>query len=220
MTFPEYVREYELQRAEGLLLRYLSEVYKVLVQTVPATAKDDEMEAIVAFFGGMVRQVDSTLLDEWEKLRRGDGVGAAATRTDAEEEKEPHDITRNVREFTVLVRNEAFQYVKALSWNRPENVVELQREVDPQQPWTNDVLRQKLADYHADHHGPLTDRIARHPQHVRLGPDKDDPRQWTVEQVLCDEDAHNDWALRFTVDLEASRQAGKPLLRLVEFLGL
>lgn len=220
MTFPEYVREYDLHRSEGLLLRYMSEVYKVLLQTVPATAKDDEMEAIVAFFGGMVRQVDSTLLDEWEKLRRGDAIGAALTLVDDEETKEPHDVTRNVREFTVLIRNEAFQYVKALAWNRPENIAEMQREIDPQHLWTTERTRSLLASYRDDHQGPLIDRIARHPQHIRIAPDAVDKNLWRVEQVLCDEEAHNDWALRFSVDLAASRAAGKPLLKLDDFLNL
>ena len=31
-SFPDYVRDYDLQRVEGLLLRYLTEVYKVLVK--------------------------------------------------------------------------------------------------------------------------------------------------------------------------------------------
>ena len=40
-SFAEYVKEYELERAEGLVLRYLSDVYKAFVQTVPALAKDE-----------------------------------------------------------------------------------------------------------------------------------------------------------------------------------
>lgn len=46
-SFADYVKIYELQRSEGLLLRHLNSVYKVLAQTVPDAAKNDtvrEME--------------------------------------------------------------------------------------------------------------------------------------------------------------------------------
>ncbi|MFN8944631.1 MAG: DEAD/DEAH box helicase, partial [Pseudobdellovibrionaceae bacterium] len=68
-SFAEYIREYDLQRIEGLLLRYLSEVYKVLEQTVPDAMKTEEVRALVVYFGSMVRQVDSSLLEDWQKLR-------------------------------------------------------------------------------------------------------------------------------------------------------
>ena len=69
MDFNEYVREYELGRAEGTLLRYLSDAYKALVQTVPAPAKTPEVEEIEVFLRAIVRSVDSSLLDEWERIR-------------------------------------------------------------------------------------------------------------------------------------------------------
>src|SRR5207237_3132557 len=40
-SFSDYIRDYELQRAEGLLLRHLNSVYKVMVQTVPDNVKND-----------------------------------------------------------------------------------------------------------------------------------------------------------------------------------
>ncbi|PYQ49654.1 MAG: DUF3516 domain-containing protein, partial [Acidobacteria bacterium] len=46
-SFADYVQEYDLERAEGLLLRHLNSAYKVLTQTVPDTVKTDairEME--------------------------------------------------------------------------------------------------------------------------------------------------------------------------------
>jgi hypothetical protein len=62
-------RDYELQRAEGVLLRHLNSVYKVLTQTVPDAAKNDQVREMELYLGTMIRQVDSSLLDEWEKLR-------------------------------------------------------------------------------------------------------------------------------------------------------
>ena len=69
MSFSEYVREYGLERVEGVLLRYLSDVYKALVQTVPKWAKTDAVDDVATYFGAIVRQVDASLLDEWERMK-------------------------------------------------------------------------------------------------------------------------------------------------------
>jgi len=68
-SFEDYVKSYQLERSEAVLLRHLSEVYKVLVQTVPPTAKTEEVAEAEEFLSGMIRQIDSSLIDEWEKLR-------------------------------------------------------------------------------------------------------------------------------------------------------
>src|SRR5690606_10006795 len=69
LSFSDYIREYELQRSEGLLLRYLSGVYKTLARSVPEACKTEQTEEIEDFLGAIVRAVDSSLLDEWERLR-------------------------------------------------------------------------------------------------------------------------------------------------------
>ena len=68
-SFADYIKEYELQRAEGLLLRHLSGVHKVLTQTVPDAAKNEAVREMELYLGTMLRQVDSSLLDEWERMR-------------------------------------------------------------------------------------------------------------------------------------------------------
>ena len=68
-TFNQYVSRYGLKRSEGLVLRYLTDCYKALVQTVPASALNDRLEEVVDWLGALVREVDSSLLDEWERLR-------------------------------------------------------------------------------------------------------------------------------------------------------
>lgn len=216
MTFGEYVREYELQRSEGLLLRYLSEIYKVLVQTVPATAKDGQMEEIIDYLGVMVRQVDSTLLDEWEKLKNpGDPILLSGMAEDNRQEE--FDVTRNPKTFTVAIRNEVFQYVKALARGYLQAIVETLRDVEPQHTWTVEALQSKISEYQGDHQGPLTDRQARDPKHLTITADEDDKNQRIVEQVLVDGEGNNDWHLRFAVDVAASKAMGKAALRLLTF---
>lgn len=213
MTFDEYVREYELQRSEGLLLRYISEVYKVLVQTVPAAAKDELMEEVVEYLGIIVRQVDSTLLDEWEKLKNAkDGVIKPIS---SEEQKpEEFDITRSKRGFAVAIRNEIFQYIKAIAYGRFQMVVDLCKDVDPQHTWTVASLKERFDEYSIDHKGPLTDRRARATDLFHAVDGKD---ELSCEQILADEDGHSDWRLSFTVDVTASRNAGKPVMKLTGF---
>ena len=89
-TFNQYVARYGLKRSEGVLLRYLSECYRTLTQTVPAEAVTDELDDLIAWLGTVVRHVDSSLLDEWERLRHpeaqarvttGTATGAATTTT-------------------------------------------------------------------------------------------------------------------------------------------
>jgi hypothetical protein len=213
MTFDEYIKEYDLQRSEGLLLRYISEVYKVLVQTVPASAKDDVMTEIIEYLGVIARQVDSTLLDEWEKMKRGGSAAPVAVAAEPAKPEE-YDVTRHKRGFSVAIRNEAFQYIKALAYDRFQVIVDLCKAHRTDSPWTLDVLRESMVRYRSDHEGPLTDRRSRATELFQL---KDDQDAVYCEQILCDTDGHNDWKLAFTVDIAASRAAGKPVMTLTEF---
>src|SRR5216683_4789131 len=106
LTFTEYVAFYGLSRSEGLVLRYLADAYKALRQTVPDEAKTEDLADLIEWLGEIVRQVDSSLIDEWERLRNpADGASVSA-------EARPATVTSNVRAFRVLVRNALFQRVR------------------------------------------------------------------------------------------------------------
>src|ERR1700682_6599361 len=66
-SFNEYVRDYSLQRSEGQLLRSPTDAYKTLLKSVPEEARNDELEEILEHLRQVVRGVDSSLLDEWER---------------------------------------------------------------------------------------------------------------------------------------------------------
>ena len=70
-TFNQYVSRFGIKRSEGALLRYLSDCYKALVQTVPAAAVNDALASLTAELHALLRHTDSSLLDEWEQLRQG-----------------------------------------------------------------------------------------------------------------------------------------------------
>src|SRR5260370_30901848 len=108
LTFSEYVAFYGLSRPEGLVLRYLADAYKALRQTVPDEAKTEELADLIEWLGEIVRQVDSSLLDEWERLRNPSASDTASASADAP----PAVVTSNVRAFRVLVRNALFHRVK------------------------------------------------------------------------------------------------------------
>jgi hypothetical protein len=70
-SFEDYVKKYGMERSEAVLLRHLSEVYKVLVQTVPRAMKTADLLEVEHHFSEMLRKIDSSLIDEWEKMMDG-----------------------------------------------------------------------------------------------------------------------------------------------------
>ena len=112
-TFTEFVAYYGVTRSEGLVLRYLSDTYRALRQTVPERVRTDELDDIIEWLGEIVRQVDSSLLDEWEALTDPESVARAAAAAAAGEPlAPPRPITANERAFGVMVRNAMFQKVQ------------------------------------------------------------------------------------------------------------
>jgi Superfamily II RNA helicase len=119
MTFGEFVAFYGLTRSEGMVLRYLSDAYKALRQTVPDNAKTEELIDLIEWLGEVVRQTDSSLLDEWEQLTDpGDPSHATGEITPGSLAAQPKPITTNERAFRVLVRNAMFRRVQLASLRR------------------------------------------------------------------------------------------------------
>ena len=125
--FTEFVAYYGVARSEGLVLRYLSDAYRALRQTVPERIKTDELDDIVEWLGETVRQIDSSLLDEWEALTDPDAVArAAAAHAAGEPLAPPRPITANERAFRVMVRNAMFQKVQLAARDRFAELGELE----------------------------------------------------------------------------------------------
>jgi superfamily II RNA helicase len=198
MTFVEYVGHYQLARSEGLVLRYLADTYRALRQTVPDEAKTEELTDVVEWLGELVRQVDSSLLDEWEKLAAGDDAveeGRPALDTG------PAGVTRNVRAFRVLVRNALFRRVELAALRRWSELGEL----DKAAGWDADAWREALEPYFAEHGEIGMGPDARGPQLLTI---TEEPGRWQVRQVLDDPAGNHDWAILAEVDLAASDEEG------------
>ena len=226
-SFAEYVLDYELQRSEGLLLRHLNSVYKVLSQTVPDGVKNDEVREMELYLRTLLRAVDSSLEDEWERMRDpnyrplGAGRRGEQLQPPGAEALAP-DITRDTKAFTALVRTRIFTFLRAWSIGdplsaidgmdpAPEGVAPAGDAAERHETWTADRLKASLADYQVEHELVRFDPEARNLRHTHVTA-SEGQRQWIVQQVLVDPEAHNDWMAEFVVDLAASREAGRPVL--------
>jgi superfamily II RNA helicase len=211
MTFADYVRDYELQRSEGLLLRYLSETYKTLVQTVPETYRNDEVLDVIAFLRATVRGVDSSLIDEWERMR--DPAYQARTvdaRAAVAETLGPPPVWADPKAFLARIRTEVHRLLVALARKDHEAAAAA---LAPGAGWTPAQLEEAMAPYWAEHTRVDTTPAARRPQHTFV---KDlGERRWEVVQRVVDEAGEVDWMLQCAIDLSAPRDPDLPLLTLV-----
>jgi superfamily II RNA helicase len=215
-SFADYIKLYELQRAEGVLLRHLNSVFKVLAQTVPDAAKNDQVREMELYLGTMIRQVDSSLLDEWEKMRDPNyRPGETKEVRPPGAEEAAADITRDAKAFTAAIRNRIFMFLRGLViGDYDQAIAHLSSPQDADgQPWTAARLQQALDAYHTDHERICLEPNARNIRHTYVLP-AEDKKTWRVQQMLVDPEEHNDWVAEFEVDLGESRKLGEPTLRL------
>ncbi|MEW1835154.1 DUF3516 domain-containing protein [Microbacterium sp. NPDC079995] len=206
MSFGEFVSFYGLGRSEGLVLRYLSDAYRAIRQTVPAEARTDELLDLIEWLGELVRQVDSSLVDEWNALVNPADDPEAPVVPPA-----PPSILTNRRAFVVLVRNEMFRRVQLAALQDDDALVEL----DPDAAWP-DVLDR----YFDDHDEILTGGAARSPALCVIDESSASEGVWRVEQIIDDPAGDHDWRIRAEVDLEASVDEGAAVVRVTEVVRL
>jgi hypothetical protein len=176
---------------------------------VPAPAKTPEVDDVEVFLRAMVRAVDSSLVDEWERIRSpGEArLEAPAAAPDAPGEA---DVTRDERALLVLVRNAMFKLLGALA--RRDWAAAAERVAAGAEPaWTGDDFQRALGPFFEEHTGLRLDPSARAPTNTRVT--KEAERGiWEVVQVVPDAEGDDDWALTCYVDLAASAQAGHPVV--------
>jgi superfamily II RNA helicase len=208
MTFADYVRDYELQRSEGLLLRYLSETYKTLVQTVPESYRDDALLDVITFLRATVRGVDSSLIDEWERLR--DPAYQAAPVADARAALGPPPPWADPRAFAARLRNELHALLVALARKDWEAA---RAALAPGSDWTRERLEAELAPYFEAHPRIDVTPAARRPHQTFVK--ELAPRRWEATQRIVDEAGEADWAIFCEVDLTGEFDRDRPLLTLL-----
>ncbi|WP_449384973.1 DEAD/DEAH box helicase [Cellulomonas soli] len=214
MTFAEYVSAYQLDRTEGVLLRYLADAYRALRQTVPEERRTEELWELIEWLGDLVRRTDSSLLDEWERLANPlDEHGADAP--GGVDEDTPEPITANPRVFRALVRGALFRRVE-LSAREQYGALAALGDLDPDGgAWDRDRWAAALDPFYDDHDEILTGPAARGPGLFQVSTGSG---TWRVRQLLDDPEGDHDWRIDVIVDLAASDEAGEVRLR-VEAVG-
>jgi superfamily II RNA helicase len=202
MSFGEYCAFYKLSRSEGLVLRYLSDAFRAARQTIPDELKDEELHDLIEWLGELVRQVDSSLVDEWEELSNP----ALHEEETAIVPPAPRRLTANTRAFRVMVRNELFRRVQLAARSDWEALGEL----DGAAGFDADAWADAMDAYWDEH-----DRLG-------IGPDArgpamllitETPEAWRVWQIFDDPAGDHDFGISAEIDLAASDEAGTAVVR-------
>lgn len=205
LTFREYISVYGLTRSEGAVLRYLSDAFKALRSGVPAAARTEQLADIVEWLGELVRQVDSSLLDEWEQLTSPDQPHDVPVAVPAR----PRPLTGNERAFTAMVRNALFRRVELFARARWDELGAL----DAASGWTAERWADAGETYFDEHTEVGTGADARGPALLIF--DRQ-PQMWRIRQILEDPAGDHDWGFDVEVDLAASDEEGAAVLRIVD----
>jgi superfamily II RNA helicase len=222
MTFAEYVAYYGLARSEGLVLRYLSDVYRGLRRSVPEEEKTEELLDYVEWLGELVRQVDASLIDEWELLVAASEAGTleeAVAEVGRELVREqtapsPPPVTANLRAFRVMVRNAAFRRVELFARRDVAALCASEAAGGLDEAGFEAALAAYYSTYNSLHTGASA-RSASLFEVMPLEADRGEGRRWRVRQVLDDPEEAHDAALLGEVDLDASDEEGAPVWRTI-----
>ena len=204
MTFSDLVATYGLARSEGVILRYLTDAWRTLKQSIPDEYNTPELEDIVVWLGELIRQVDSSLVDEWAQMAGEDSPIDQDTvdRELAFGVEDPTALTANRRAFTIMVRNYMFRLVQLFALEKEKRLAELLDYLD-EVPDFGAILDDYFDEYDDIDSGPE----ARGPEFFRLG--DTDSRAWSVRQIIKDPDGDHAYQFVATVDLDASDEAGE-----------
>jgi hypothetical protein len=210
-TFAEYVRDYGLQRSEGVLLRYLSDVWKTLSQTVPAPARTEGVEDIIAHLHAMLREVDSSLVDEWQSLKDGKTANAATRAQIAAREAKPIELADDPKALAARIRSDLHLLMRALAAKRWDEAAAALRVPGPDdttagEPWTAARLEQEMSPYFAAHATLSVTPLARRPSNTLI--QEMGTRRWRAQQRLIDPEGDEDWAIDCVVDLSKPPSPG------------
>lgn len=207
MGFTDLVSRYQVARSEGLVLRYLTDAYRALRQTVPASYRTGDLELLVEWLGETVRQVDSSLLDEWEALADPDHAPAAVSHH--EPPPPPRPLSQQGRVFDVMVRNALWRRVELVARDDVPALAALEPEGSEMD---SNRWDEAIEGYYEEHERLLTDADARGP--ALLAIDRVHAAgEWRVVQTLHDPEGHHDWVIEAVVDLPASDETGETVVR-------
>jgi superfamily II RNA helicase len=202
-SFGGTIKDLRLERAEGVVLRYLTQVYKTLIQNVPADARTDELEGAIAALRTVLARADDSLLAEW--TRRVEGEDELPV-VDA-----PIDISADERAFRARVRADLHAIVRALALGDYTEAAAMVRRDD--EAWSAADFEQAIGPYIEEYGQVVFDGRARQAWNTVL--QADGGHLWVVKQVLVDDEEDNAWSIDGVVDLRADTNPQGPIVRVV-----
>ncbi|MCB9378869.1 MAG: DUF3516 domain-containing protein [Holophagales bacterium] len=210
LSFQDYVKRYGLERSEGVLLRYVSQLYRTLEQNVPVAQKSDVVEDAAGFFRTTIALTDSSLLEEWESLLHPELlVRRKEERERVVEQIWVRELVESPRALAARLRSEMHLLVHALAQRDWEAAAERVAPGAPD-PWDAARFEEALTPYFAEHAELVDTPEARRHQWTQIRPAGE--RQWEVVQTLLDPEGDNLWGIRARVDLRRATAVDHPLL--------
>jgi superfamily II RNA helicase len=203
-TFSEFVQRYGLQRSEGIVLRYLSDAFRALSRTIPQDLRTEELEDVIEWLGVLVRGIDSSLLDEWEALTHPEDEDDAASEV---RPSSPRGLSAQTKVLRQMVRAAMWQRVELFAFEREERLGEL----DGASGFDRKAWAQAMDEYYDAYDHVGIDGAARSPQLLQI---REESKRWIIRQVIDDPDGNHDWGIEAELDLEATDEAGEPVLEI------
>lgn len=219
--FSQFVRDLDLEPAEGVLLRYLSQVYKTLLQNVPERWRSDAVWQLIGYLRAVIGKTDSSLVEEWELLRTGVRPGPTEWENAAQGEPEGpaprkrqlRDLAKDPKAFTARVRAEMVQFYRLLAAGRWADAAEAIAAGHGSTAWSAERLELAVAAMGKEGTELQWDTRARLSEHCVVGSvDRD---IWRVTQTVFDQDGPTDLRIEAEVDLRGGGEGDGPLLWVV-----
>ena len=220
LSFGDFVKRYGLQRSEGVLLRYLSQLYKTLSQTIPDQVKTDAVWDMLGYFRALIERTDTSLLDEWEALLHPEvRYERPEVKERALEEAKAYELMHDPKAFRARLRAEMYQLVRALSeqnweeaaWGVRQPPEDASPEETERWAWPPERFEQALAPFFEEYGELLFTPEVRQAHWTRLV--ETGERTWEISQVLLDPQEDNLWAIEGEIDLSDPRGIDGPLVR-------
>ncbi len=214
LSFGAFIQEYGLKRSEGLLLRYLSQLYKVLAQSIPDPAKTNELWEMAGFFHATLATTDTSLLTEWERQ-----IAGADGELDSEEGEAAAalQLLSSPQAIRARLRGELFAFVRALAqqdWETAEGSV--RPTAADAEDWTADRLQQTLQPYFEEYEEIVFTPAARQAHMTTFDDTNSD--LWVVRHSLLDPEGDMLWGIEAAANVGALRRgeitASEPALEL------
>ena len=206
MTFSDFVATYGLGRSEGVVLRYLTDAYRTLEHSVPDAYRSEEFDDILVWLGELIRQVDSSLIDEWVQMADPD---APLTEDQVAEHafgvENTNLLSANPQALTRMVRNYFFRHVELFAFEKERELAEMDEYLDSPPDWPA-----AMDDYFDEYADVGVDAAARSNKNILIKRGTgSDAGSWFVRQIIDDPEGDHGWALEGVVDLHATDEAGE-----------